>query len=418
MIKLGRRSYPQGIAHVSATLEAISITINPATGSDPLNPLLLRTQAEATSKGSFATILAAIASLPNSIRHTVTLTIVDGLYQLTSEMFGDLTRFAFGYDSSGNPGHIKLAGTNWTRAGGTSTYTVQSISSVNGTFTLSADPGFSANQYRTYYARGVSGTGAGSYRPIRSHSGTLFYISGDVPFATNSVLEIVTPSTQLRLPSQYPYLTLPKSAVGEMLELSRIELLPPIGLESYLYVYGGSIYLTDGFRGANVGFALNETWLYHDTSIISVANLSPVVAYGGGRIRTYTGASRPIMLATVAGYSGIELYGSKEGSSYLFGSFSIDGAAAAALYVQTGAIQLGPSGSAYPRCSTTTPYAIEALDASLIVLDNLPGMQTSTFRGATKDLLIDTIGIDWSDVNADPNDTAIGVRNTTVMPLF
>lgn len=186
------------------TTEDLTFTIDPISGSDPASPIFLKTQYAINARGSFETIAACIDSIPTVIKNTIILNITSDvnlspLANGEEPYFGDFKRFVFEQrDDWGNTfgtGYIQIQSSDdMSRVSGASgTFAVTSGTST--TVTLSSDPSFSVDVYRTDFLRVVSGTGAGQIKPIRHNDGTLFSTAGifSPVLDGTSVVEIVEP---------------------------------------------------------------------------------------------------------------------------------------------------------------------------------------------------------------------------------
>jgi len=188
------------------TEEPLTFQIDQTGGTDLA--ATVTTQAAIDSHGAWKTIEGVIDSLPDNLLDLVRMELADGVHPMTSpRAFGNLQRINLCMRESIYPwltGHIEIASKNSpVRISGTGEYDV-----ATGVFpspynyveiTLTADPGFSADQYAFRFLRVVSGTAAGTLFPIRKHAGALFEclnFDQPLPDATSKV-EIIESSAKI-----------------------------------------------------------------------------------------------------------------------------------------------------------------------------------------------------------------------------
>lgn len=420
-VQTGRISFRDGIAFNSVTQDDFTINVNPATGVNPTVPTLITTQAEATAYGAFATIPAVVRSLPQTLRTQVTIQLADGIHQLGDDLFGDLAKFNFEYSeiAPSYGGALIIKGLNWVIAPGTSNYTVQSVDSVTGTITLNADPGLSVDQVRAYILLGVSGTGAGSYRPIRSHTGITWKIAGDIPFGVNSVVQVVSPASIVRCPvNSSQRQALPAMLYGprESITFSRFDLVPHSSLTNYpLSILNGEIHYADGFRAMQVRLLLYQSKFRQSCCVLynSVTTNAVIYLYQGSSFEMFYGVSRPI-LAYCTGNWGIYINAASLSSRLSSsGGLVIDGPTRAAIYLN------GPGASSFiylsasqpSRCSV--PYVFQIINGADCQMQ-FPEVVSSELRGTTNDVYVDGNGYDWSTIDSDDSKTLMGRQNSRV----
>jgi cytoskeletal protein CcmA (bactofilin family) len=182
--------------HVEETAESFTVYLNPDTGTDPATntSTKITTQAQSTAYGKFASIKGVMRSLPSKINHNVTIQIDDGSFAISD------TDWAHGLSAVDISPVVFLVLTSesfLSQVSGTVTSTVQST--VSGReITLTEDPGYAEDEHRKKWLQITSGTGAGLYKPIRSHNGTYINVAGrfDSIDATSQV-SVFEPSTVL-----------------------------------------------------------------------------------------------------------------------------------------------------------------------------------------------------------------------------
>lgn len=429
MITCGRQSFPNGIAFNSVTQENFTIAVNSGTGTDPTVPTLITTQAEATARGTFASIPAAIASLPQVIKHVVTITLPDGVTQLDARGLGDITRFVFeDLDQSGDttaktPGQIVftyVSATGWVTAPTTTSYTIQSIDTVQNAFTLNADPGFVANTYRTYFYRILSGTGAGSYRPIRSHTGAVFKVAGDVAGALNSVIEICTPAVTIRT-SAGGYNLQPQKRRATTAMLSANVVFRRVGITGTrtptdyvsMSVTGGSVSFDSGCRFIGVLSALQNACIEFSNVVVykPVSGSFGAITLLGGAMAARSNSSPLFVYAPNNTYT---VYAA--GTTYerctimVYGRSAFTGATWASIGLEGMAIFYNSnSGGTAPINDNGPPYAVDVWSQSQVVLMSIGGIITGgLFGGTSGDISLDGIGTTWAAIAADPTNSADG----------
>lgn len=191
-----------GVALPDRTVENLTISVNPTTGTDFTTPTTINKQAQFTAHGAFASYKGAVAALPSHIGHKVTITHSAGTFTgLPVDYFGNLSRLTFDADVFPNTTEIGLlfSAPAFVKSAGSGDLTFSS--SVGGyTITMAADPGYVADTYRGKWLQVVSGTGAAetNYRAIRSHNGAVFEVAGYFPsLSGTSVFNIVEPATNL-----------------------------------------------------------------------------------------------------------------------------------------------------------------------------------------------------------------------------
>jgi hypothetical protein len=192
------------------TEEDLTITVDPGVGTDPTEPYRFSRQDQIDAHGSFNTIAAAVAVLPNEIAHQVRIEISDGTHTLPSTGFGALSRFDFILEDAttlSTLGTITFASVSGlVTTAGTSTYAV--TGSTGNVVTFASDPGFGADDHQGRFMRVASGTGAGQYKPIRTHAGTSFTTAGlwSPVLDGTSVVEIVQPGTVMQTSTNTSFL--------------------------------------------------------------------------------------------------------------------------------------------------------------------------------------------------------------------
>ena len=410
------------------TEEDFTITIDPVSGVDPAVSPILTTQAEVDSLSDFKTIPAALDALPACRLHQTTLSVVDGQHTLTNDFLGDLSRFTYGIKPgtgqiTGEIGRTRITSKNGlVIAPSTSPVGVFSQSDVN--ITTDADPGLAANAFRNYMMVTTSGTGSGQTIPITAHAGTSFTVARPPSpgLDDTSVFEIRSAAAQLLIPSAiFPGW---KDGYGSdwtlffsTLIFDAIDLVAPAGgkridpVATSFTIDGGSRFLGIQMVLSNAGLNINTCAL---DGRGEVTNL--LIAVGGmARARTNgfpwmaRGATQnPIRLlgggSTSEGIAQAELYGG-----------TIDG-------VSTAAIEVSGNSAAFAskieilRGSGHT-YAVHARFAGQFSVTRALALDANYLSGSANDVLLGNtgaVGVDFTDVDADPNDIAIGPDNATV----
>lgn len=191
------------------TQENLIIRVHPINGTDPATTRRIFTQADADSI-TFATIAAAVSSIPSDVQHDVEIRIADGDWTLpaATEPFGNWGRFRVALTK-----RITLRSESISeRVPGTTSYAVTGSTAdsaaLEGAINLAADPGFGANFLRDNFAKVVSGTGnvgggVQRYRTISASAGTVVTIAGagmNPELDGTSVVEFHRPAARLTIP--------------------------------------------------------------------------------------------------------------------------------------------------------------------------------------------------------------------------
>lgn len=204
-LKIGDQLLAQtfdGYALGVATEEAFTLTIDAINGVDPTIPTVIRKQSQSTAYGSFKTMSAAIATLPENLYHNITISLLDGTHSISDfRTLGNVSRFNFGWNAGVTGGQLIIkSASDLITVNGTSSMSVASASS-NREFTLTADPGFADDAYAGYFVKVVSGSGSGQIKAIRRHSGADFRVAGRFSpgLSGTSVVEIVEAAALINL---------------------------------------------------------------------------------------------------------------------------------------------------------------------------------------------------------------------------
>ncbi len=198
-LHLGQQEFTGPHAIPDSTVEDLTIQVDPATGTDFTSLVRMNLQSDFTTHGPFASFKGALATLPSNIRHSVTLSHVSGTFTIDGYYFGDWSRFTFS-ESYSNYLTSRILFTSvdgFVNVAGNVQMTPLTFDDPTGKLTVAADPGYSANAHRGKWLVVTSGPGVGYFAPIRSHSGTEFYLSGDIYLTADSRVDIQEPATTL-----------------------------------------------------------------------------------------------------------------------------------------------------------------------------------------------------------------------------
>lgn len=411
-----------------ATTEAFTIYVDGTNGSDPTVNVILNTQEE-SDLYLFKTIPAAIKAIPAHILHPITLSVADGTYAATSNIFGDLSRFTFGWsepsDLTNGAGQIRIKSTDGLQiVSGTAQMSVASTTNDHD-FDVTVDPGLVADTYRGYFIRVVSGTGAGQIKAIYTHSGTNFKVAGRFSPNINatSVVEIVSSEVVINLDA----LTINRDVWtfnqvhASMLSLDNMPLsLEDIVMERTatnisLFIIGGGVRILNGFRGVRVTMIMENSYLSLDNAVLDgrgVGSSSGIIRIAGGGVRARSSDSSWLVNGgTGAGVRLIasELFGFKS-QGFLFkgriencvNGIEIENRS----YLETSTGLFGGSNSGYGVVvEQTSRYQPDLTDMADV--EHLTGS-----LGAVQ---IDAAHVvSYSEIDNSPDDIIIGQENSVV----
>jgi hypothetical protein len=405
------------------TQEAITISVNPVTGIDTPHASypIISTQAEATARGPFKTIHTAAQTLPPNIRHRVVLQVEDGTYTAEDpQVFGDLSRFSFGYgdllDSPDGYGQIAIkSASGLTRVSGTSTYAASAGGASQ--FTLGSTP-FADNTYQGYYVRVISGGGAGQVKAIRSHIGTTWKVAGQTSISGTSVIEIVKPAVSINLDASFGVWMhgnhFPQSQQLECLHLEDIDLV----CTEFAFDFQ-AINLSIAFKntrvinlnvlGTNAFLTVNNAIFDGQDSAGSFA----LVLIKGGYFRAWNSQSSWIIRAAAA--HGLRLSGGTQSAvqtctAHLFEG-AIDDNASSGLVLE------GPNCTAFNATriygTGNGAYGVRMLRQSYFYIRLSDFASGSEYlRGDLGELNIDGAIVSYADVTAESDKVIIGQFNS------
>jgi len=407
------------------TVEALTFTVSTG-GVDPTSPVTFGTQAEVTAWGAFRTIAAAIAAAPEYLKHTVTVQLPSGLWDLDAAQFGNIGRL-----QPTLTGWLCVKGHNsWSQVAGTPASMAVTSSDGGGNVTLAADPGLVADAFLGYYLLVLSGTGAGLYKPIETHTGAAFKVSDSYASGLDatSVVQIVERASTIRMNSLGLLIS---GTVGHVnywdIEFWGMNMVPPSG-ESWWYLGTEkiSLGLTNGTIIRDGGFFSGLSNIALHACIIDTRNYGGnAINLQGGMLRTVNsryylhlfigsgGSSIGISLAAAGGNAG---YGGGA-AAYLLGIHAFinwGNAFIQGRYDGTN-IRIGSSDDGVLASDQSADVAIQLVKGAKVFVGVSATYAASTFKGSVNDVSLDGVGVDWSDVDADANKSYIGPRLSAVM---
>ena len=407
MISLTRFEGPHGV-DVERTVEDITIAMDSVGGSDNANGLHYNTQAQFTALGAFKTIPAVIEALPNRIAHDITLEFPDGIFALSADAFGNFDRFSF----EGNPAIYFQSANGLVRETATTTYAVSAASSKR-EVVLQADPGFSANDHRGKYLRVISGTGAGQYKPIRSHSGVNWPTAGRWSPILNatSVVEILVPAATLQSPlfdtviETRPVRSFERNIIFEAIDVTSTEAFAKLTLR------GAFVRLDDGARLLDMGMTIYGGGVNLGDCVVYVNLSSTGIAVLGGYVRSSSGAKAWLISgARIAGISLLSL-GPQGGSTAFIWEGAIDdtdylnaGNPGHAIRLLGGNVHMSWASDAVQGADNDGFGVYLDNGASLTGVDSAKVVaESDTLTGTFGDLGIEGVAKTWSDLDGAVN---------------
>ncbi len=386
--------------------EALTLSVNPDTGADPASPIRIKTQAQATAYGKFASVRGAIEALAPSRGVDIEIVIDDGSYSLnTRDFFTGLNRLQAVrvFDGANVINQITIRSSSVvTQVAGT--VTSQVLSHVDEwDITLTADPGYVANEHRGKYLMIVAGTGVGQYRSIRNHSGASFQISG--PFDAldgTSQVEIFEPAATLDFAAPVPIYGHPSSANGGG-EIVIEGLSITCSGAKVMHLFDGSFYM--------IACYTNCLWYLYGATL----NVMNFVVDGGGA----NTVGLQLWHASLRGGSGFLVYGCTTAGVYLEGSYG-----PSAAFIYRGAVEdcpiaflleLSSNLRIYSWMNTSgCDYGVSIRGGSAVIADMSYQVGASCqLSGDVADIeLGDGLGtLSWEELDALSDKLAIGGTN-------
>lgn len=386
------------------------LSVNPDTGTDPISPIRITTQAQADAYGDFATVKGAAETIPPAIGSNIIFQIADGTYNISgNDFFDGLNRLRparlFNLGGIGDPvinqitvksasGVVKISGTA----------TSQVISHIDEwDITLASDPGYTPNQYRGKYLMIVSGTGLGQYRTISTHSGVSVKLSGPFDAIDNtSQVEIYETAGFLNFTQPQAIYGCPSGADGDgvlVLEgLSLINTSTPM-----LSLFDGSIKFEGCYTNCRV--YLHGVLLNVENFVINGGNSISFGISMGGSIR-----GGPGLLIHDCTTAGIFFDGSYHNTSALIFRGSIESCPRALYLNFASKLQI------YSWMNTVgCDYGLSIRGGSAVIADMSYQIgRTRQLSGDIADIeLGDGIGtLDWEDLDSLGDKTAIAGPNS------
>lgn len=399
------------------TTQAFSVDLDPNASADPAVPSSpIQNQVSANAAGTFKTIAGLFKCLGGRIDHLITVNVPSGTYALLGQDF-------FGLDAShltfGPNGQIKVVAATVLQVG---PYALAGGAAQG--FTLSANPGLTADQYKGYIARVVSGAGAGGHAIVRSHSGTTWTISGGWTNGTpdnTSQIAIHRPGAVFNL-SEANNAAVNTRGPGHRLETT-IGLTPQLIFEGVEVSVANSNVLWQLMglsvgatlaRFIGLGLAFSDGTFTPQTVHIDAANRTPYgVLLSGSHLRApFTGG----LYVRRATQYGIAAFGE---------SAPARGNLATGFLVNTDIDECPGAG-----LLANGPSACLSIFASLRGISNGLGAEVSrggrlhisssgifstlTLTGSGGDAQIDGIVVPWATVNNDPDDFVGGPKGSYV----
>jgi hypothetical protein len=312
------------------TAESFTVTVNPSTGAD--TPAVLTTQAASTAHGAFKTISGAIDSLPNHINHPVHLLLSDGVHAITGSHLGDFARFSFGWnnrnDTLSGSGMITVNSLNGLTAlvNGLSVFSLSGNRDIN----LTSDPGFTANQYRGYFLRVASGTGAGQIKAIRAHSGTYVSIAGRLNGSVTAIdivegaatIDLTTARTAIRLNSP---IMMPNSLDLPQLKFLSVNMTSSNGTGTTFSTEQAIVHYTDGFRMRGLALFVVGGYAGLDNLIIDGRGISSASPLDGRNCNIRSRSSDSSWLIRSSSLPGVRIFNVANNPGYISQVFLFKG---------------------------------------------------------------------------------------------
>lgn len=409
-------------AQPASTLESFTITIDQSVNNPSVFPPIT-TQAEATARGSFKTMLAAAEALPPLIRHRVVFSLVDGEYSEPSgQVFGDFSKFRFGYgDLFSFPsgyGHIAVTSASGrVRVSGTSTYAV--ASAVDGTqFTLGSTP-FADNTYRGYHIRVVSGTGSGQVKSVRSHVGTTWKVAGRFSPALNStsVIEVIQAAAWINTDVSFGiWCHGDHTAQSQQLEALQLEEIDIIStFETAFNLIDMSVALKDCRIIGNY-IDGKHSFITTNNGIVDgkgFAGFFGLVLISGGYWRAWSSSSSWIIRDS--SLHGLRLLGGSQSSLQTCSAHLFEGAIDD--NAKSGLVLEGPACTAFNATrfhgTGNGEYGVRLLRNSYYY-PRLSDFSSGTeyLRGNLGEVNVDGAVFSYSDISAEPDKVIIGIFNS------
>jgi hypothetical protein len=430
------KSYVDNRTNILRTEEDFTVALDSSSGNDPTDGLIIYNQTSSDAWGAFKTIPAAVRALPQSIEHLVQLQLPDGNWLLNSGGLGDFTRHHAQKTPIINPSvptGIEFTSLNgFTQVAGTpASMAVQSSS--GGVVTLQSDPGLGADAFITYHLLVLSGTGAGQYKVIRTHAGTSFTEAGTYSpsLDVTSVVQIVEPAATLQIPSglgagndENVTIQGPGISKNSLLRLGRVNIIGDNW--AWIQPFDITMLIHDGLRIVEGGIQGGDTKVFIETCMIDAGGGwlgSPAILMTGGSVRDSVGTSRAFLFrgnATVGqpaislqGNTGSNSNGDSAQTGYFFGAHAFDNWDYTFIYAQTKMSFVQIQGPNPPRGTPSPDYAVVLDSGAVLEVDTLAEM-AGQFVGSVNDALVDGVGIDWTTIDADADDSAVGGKQSMV----
>lgn len=405
--------------------EETGIIINVDSGSGTDQAARVFDTASAAAYGSFATVGSAVASLPPILDHNIEIRLTDGIHIMGSET--DFARFAWGLGGKLGPfpenGFVSFTSLNGrVIQAGTVAMAVTSSAGIAGAHvvTLAADPSLTADAFRSTYLEVTTGTGAGQFKPIRSHTGAAFSVAGTFNPALDatSVVEIRAPAAQIQIAETGLRFIFARHGIGVGIDFKNIDVIKT-GAVSFTTWDGGSVFLNEGAR------VIDQLWDFRDANLVLgdcvIANEVLIglnmLNFEGGFIRTKTGSSAPALIRSVLP-TAIQIFSRAQSSgAFLFGGHQFDGFTASVLKLDGPLVScdFGSSSGATPASDGVATYAAEIKNGAIYQCNAGDlALLDASFTGATDDVLFDGVSTSWSTADADPNDTLLGVKGSRI----
>lgn len=432
------RSFAGNVAFNDVTKEALTINMS-LTGVDPVYPIKITTQAEATVKGSFRTVKAAIAALPDRLAFNVMLQFPTGTWGLTMQDLYDLPRLMANSDSNKRAVQntyvdLIFAGDNSWLQVPTTPASMAVQSQVGEIVTLQADPGLAQDAFAGNWLVVLSGTGAGQYKSLRYHSGASFQVTQAFSPALNStsVVQIATRPTIFSLidaddvaigygyidtvaGTSYPTWGAPR-IVFRRVEISASQPnYNRLSFYGFLAAFDAGSRILDRVRLGISGrgaLLLDDVILHNAVLTVSGSSLSSnyragisVLFYNStGEETAITVSGLSSTLAYIGFLCDVAFQGYTNSFMFLYGAVYTN------LSDGTGTLRYKSDGAA--------AVAVEARYGGRVI-SNIPfaTLAASTFRGAISDLRMDGEYVTWDEVDLEADKTVTTKLGSMVTPL-
>ena len=292
--------------------------------------------------------------------------------------------------------------------------------------TLAADPGFTADAYQDSFLEVVSGTGAGQFKPIRSHVGVSFPCAGTFfpVLDGTSFVEIRKPAASINIVDDRPMLKCQKHTDENGIEFRTVDMTAT----RQLLFHDTVVFSTQGTRWLNIRTLTFDNSEFHfgTTVVTKDTGGSTLLTFFGGLFRTAIGSSAPLLMRTsLSGKTGVAILShartGRAGGAFVFGGHQFDGAAAGAYTT----ILLVRDPLSFVEWQNGSGVVSQSDGNALTALTIKNGAQfaprpgdlallNSDFNGATQDILIDGVAKSWNDIDLTADKFFRGVKGSTV----